>query len=66
MLPENQRKKLRSTNMVERLNKEIKRRTRVATLFPNEASLLRLVSSILVETSEEREIRKRYLPMEEE
>ena len=52
-LPENQRKKLRSTNMVERLNREIKRRTRVATLFPNEASLLRLVSAILSETSEE-------------
>ena len=66
MLPENQRKKLRSTNMVERLNKEIKRRTRVATLFPNEASLLRLVSAILVETSEEWETGKRYLPMVEE
>lgn len=62
-LPENQRRKLRSTNMVERLNKEIKRRTRVATLFPNEASLLRLVSSILVETSEEWETGRRYLPM---
>ena len=65
-LPENQRKKLRSTNMVERLNKEIKRRTRVATLFPNEASLLRLISAILVETSEEWETGKRYLPMEGE
>ena len=64
-LPENQRKKLRSTNMIERLNKEIKRRTRVAALFPNEASLLRLVSSILVETSEEWESGKRYLPMVE-
>ncbi len=62
-LPENQQKKLRSTNMVERLNKKIKRRTRVATLFPNEASLLRLVSSILVEISEEWETGKRYLPM---
>jgi len=51
--------------MIERLNKEIKRRTRVATLFPNEASLLRLVSSILVETSEEWESGKRYLPMVE-
>ena len=62
-LPEHQRKKLRSTNMVERLNKEIKRRTRVATLFPNEASLLRLVSSILVETSEEWETGRKYLSM---
>ncbi len=64
-LPENQRKKLRSTNMVERLNREIKRRTRVATLFPNEASLLRLVSAILSETSEEWETGRRYLSMGE-
>jgi transposase-like protein len=65
VLPETQRKKLRSTNMVERLNREIKRRTRVATLFPNEASLLRLVSAILSETSEEWETGKRYLPEED-
>ena len=65
VLPETQRKKLRSTNMVERLNREIKRRTRVATLFPNEASLLRLVSAILSETSEEWETGKRYLPVED-
>lgn len=64
-LPENQRKKLRSTNMVERLNREIKRRTRVATLFPNEASLLRLVSAILSETSEEWETGRRYLPQKD-
>ena len=65
LVPENQRKKLRSTNMVERLNREIKRRTRVATLFPNEASLLRLVSAILSETSEEWETGNRYLPAKE-
>jgi putative transposase len=64
-LPENHRKKLRSTNMVERLNREIKRRTRVATLFPNEASLLRLVSAILSETSEEWETGRMYLSMGE-
>ena len=52
-MPEKHRRKLRSTNMVERQNREIKRRTRVAGLFPNEASLLRLVSAILMETSEE-------------
>ena len=63
--PENQRKKLRSSNMIERLNREIKRRTRVATLFPNESSLLRLVSAILSETSEEWETGRRYLPMGE-
>lgn len=62
-LPENQRRKLRSTNMVERLNREINRRTRVAGLFPNESSLLRLVSSVLIETSEEWETGRRYLSM---
>jgi transposase-like protein len=41
--PPAHRRRLRTTNGLERLNKEIKRRTRVATLFPNEASLLRLV-----------------------
>ena len=63
-LPESHRKKIRSTNMVERLNREIKRRTRVASLFPNENSLLRLVSSILIEVSEEWETGKRYITME--
>jgi len=47
--------------LLERLNKEIKRRTRVATLFPNEASLLRLVSAVLMEISEEWETEKIYL-----
>lgn len=64
LLPENHRRKLRSTNMVERLNKEVKRRTRVAGLFPNEESLLRLVSSILVETSEDWESGRKYLSQE--
>ena len=60
-LPIAHRRRLRSTNMVERLNREIKRRTRVATLFPNESSLLRLVSAILMEVSEEWESGKTYL-----
>jgi putative transposase len=64
-LPDKQRRRLRSTNMVERLNREINRRTRVASLFPNEESLLRLVSSILVETSEEWETGRIYLTMVE-
>lgn len=58
------RKKLRTTNMLERLNKEIKRRTRVCTLFPNEESLLRLVSAILMEQSEEWESNKCYIILE--
>ena len=64
MLPYTMRRCLRSTNMLERLNREIKRRTRVASLFPNEASLLRLVSAILMETSEEWETGKKYLKLE--
>jgi putative transposase len=63
-LPASRRRKLRTTNMLERLNKEIKRRTRVATLFPNEASLLRLTSAVLIETSEEWETGKTYLKLE--
>lgn len=63
-LPLKHRKRMRTTNGLERLNKEIKRRTRVATLFPNEESLLRLVSAILVETSDEWETGKTYLLME--
>lgn len=61
-LPVAHRRHLRTTNMLERLHKEIKRRTRVATLFPNEASLLRLVSAVLAETSQEWECGKVYLP----
>ena len=64
MLPDALRRRLRTTNMLERLNREIKRRTRVASLFPNEASLLRLVSAILMETSEEWETSRKYLTLE--
>jgi len=57
------RKRMRTTNMLENLNKQIKRRTRVATLFPNEPSLLRLVAAILVEITEDWETGKVYLDM---
>jgi putative transposase len=61
-LPEEHRKRMRTTNMLERQNKELKRRTRVATLFPNEASLLRLVTAVLVELSDDWESENmRYL-----
>ncbi len=67
MLPNQHRRRLRTTNMLERVNREVKRRTRVATLFPNEASLLRLVSAVLMEISEDWETGKIYLrPMEEQ
>jgi transposase-like protein len=60
-LPSSHRRRLRTSNMLERLNREIKRRTRIATLFPNEASLLRLVTAVLMEQSEEWETGKRYV-----
>jgi putative transposase len=62
--PAEHRRRLRTSNVLERLNKEIKRRTRVATLFPNKAALLRLVSAILMEISEDWETQKIYLTME--
>lgn len=62
--PETHRRRLRTSNLMERISKELKRRTRVATLFPNEASLLRLVSAVLMEISEEWEAEKTYLRMD--
>lgn len=60
-LPENRRKRLRTSNACETLNTQIKRRTRVAGLFPNTDSILRLVTAILMEVSEEWETSKAYL-----
>jgi putative transposase len=54
------RRIIRTTNSLERVNREIKRRTRVVGVFPNEASCLRLVSAILMEISEEWQIGKHY------
>ena len=66
-LPSSHRHRLRTTNLVERLNEEIKRRTRVARLFPNEASCLRLVSAVLMEISEDWQTAdKRYVVFEDE
>ena len=61
--PAAHRRRLRTNNGLERLNKEIKRRTRVATLFPNEASVLRLVSAVLSEISDDWETDRSYLNM---
>ena len=59
--PEDHRRRIRTSNVLERVNKEVLRRTRVATLFPNEASCLRLVSAVLMEISEEWETGRTYL-----
>jgi len=65
-LPAKHRKRMRTTNPLERLHEELNRRTRVARLFPNEASLLRLVSAIEMEISEDWLSGKRYLDMKVE
>ncbi|MEQ2008271.1 MAG: IS256 family transposase [Limisphaerales bacterium] len=56
--------RMRTSNALERVNQELKRRTRVARVFPNEKSLLRLISALLAETSDEWETGKIYLNME--
>ncbi len=62
--PRSHQRRILTTNSMERLSEEVKRKTRVATLFPNEASCLRLVSAILCEIHEEWITGKRYLNME--
>lgn len=62
-LPSSHRQRLRTTNGLERLNQEIRRRTRVVGVFPNEASCLRLVTALAMETSDEWEAGKVYLSM---
>jgi len=62
--PQKHRRFIRTTNGLERLNREIRRRTRVATLFPNEASCLRLVTAVVMEISEDWQTGKRYIKWE--
>jgi putative transposase len=63
--PEGHRRRIRTTNGLERLNQEIKRRTRVVRIFPNREACLRLVTALAVEQSEEWLTGRRYLDMEE-
>jgi putative transposase len=63
-LPASHRVKMRTSNWAERTNKELKRRTRVIEIFPDEASLLRISSAILREFSEAWEVGKTYLNLE--
>ena len=62
--PQKHRRLIRTTNGLERLNREIRRRTRVASLFPNEASCLRLVTAVVMEISEDWQTGKRYIKWE--
>ena len=63
-LPERHRKRMRSTNMLERVNQEIKRRTRVIRIFPNEQACMRLVSTLMMELNQDW-MERIYLTMDE-
>jgi len=62
--PREHRTKIHSTNTIERLNGEIKRRSNVVGIFPNEKSITRLVGALLLEQNDEYAIQKRYMSLE--
>lgn len=63
--PQQRRTKLHSTNPLERLNGEIKRRTEVVGIFPNEPAITRLIGAILLEQNDEWAVqRARYITLE--
>ena len=62
--PKAHRIQLHSTNPLERLNAEIKRRTDVVGIFPNEAAITRLVGALLLEQNDEWQLQRRYMPLE--
>ena len=63
-LPAAHQQRTRTSNALERVNQELKRRTRLARVFPNEKSLLRLISALLAETSDDWETGKIHFNME--
>jgi transposase-like protein len=62
--PVQHRAKLHSTNPLERLNKEVKRRADVVGIFPNEASITRLIGAMLLERNDEWQVQHRYMQVE--
>jgi len=65
VLPERYRRRLRTTNGVERLNEEIRCRERVIRIFPNRESAIRLLGALLMEIDEEWTTGRKYLNMDE-
>src|SRR5215203_5479644 len=62
--PAQHRTKLHSTNPLERLNKEVKRRADVVGIFPSEPSIVRLIGAVLLEQNDEWQLRHRYMQLE--
>lgn len=62
--PKQHRAKIHSTNPLERLNKEVKRRADVVGIFPNEASIIRLIGAVLLEQNDEWQLQHRYMQVE--
>ncbi len=62
--PKDHRTKLHSTNPLEHLNKEVKRRTHVVGIFPNQAAIARLVNAIVIEHNYEWAVCRRYMTLE--
>ena len=62
--PKPHRTQLASTNPLERLNAEIKRRTDVVGIFPNDAAIVRLVGALLLEQNDEWQLQRRYMQLE--
>ena len=62
--PRSHQRRIRTANLLERLNREVKRRSRVVGIFPNEDACLRLISAFLMEKSEDWLIGHRYLSFE--
>ena len=62
--PAQHRVKIHSTNPIERLNKEVKRRADVVGIFPNEGAIVRLIGAVLLEANDEWQLQHRYMQTE--